>query len=88
MFWYCKMQVQWNATIFTIMKLQFLQCKPKKKSMLMLQKWNIHIYILTKQINKHTLTLFQTKSYKHTNVQPNIQTNHKNKKAKKDKQII
>jgi hypothetical protein len=61
----------------------------------MLQKRNVHIYILTKQINKHTLTLFQTKSYKHANVQPNIQkkqvnkqTNHKKKKAKKGKQII
>lgn len=40
----------------------------------MLQKWNRHTYILTKQINKHTLTLLQTKSYRHANVQPNIQT--------------
>jgi hypothetical protein len=49
--------------------------------MLMLQKQNVHIYILTKQINKHTLTLFQTKSYKHANVQPNIQTKQVNKQT-------
>jgi hypothetical protein len=52
----------------------------------MLQKWKILICILTKQINKHTLTLFQTKSYKHANVQPNIQTKQVNKQTIKKKQ--
>jgi hypothetical protein len=71
------MQVQWNAKVFTIMKLQFLQAKQKKrKSMLVLQKWNVHIYILTKQINKHAFTLFQRI---HTNVQTYNQTYKQNK---------
>jgi len=77
------------------MKLQFLKCKQKKRKYVNVTKVkHTYICILTKQINKHRLTLFQTKSYKHANEQPNIQTkqvnkqtNHK-KKQKKDKQII